>query len=106
MKKLLILLLLPLSISAQNSWVRFQVQFDFYAPQESNFFMVSDGYGDTSIFFQPTNQYEYLDTVLDINSGSYTISLRDSYGDGWVSSQPASFKMGNTCQGDIINWSQ
>ena len=105
MKKLLILLLLPLSISAQDSWVRFQVQFDFYAPQESNFFMVSDGNGDTSIFFQPTNQYEYLDTVLDINSGSYTISLRDSYGDGWTSTLPASFKMGNACQGDIIDWS-
>jgi len=105
MKKILILLLLPLSISAQNSWVRFQVQFDFYAPQESNFFMVSNGSGDTSIFFQPTNQYEYLDTVIDINSGNYTISLRDSYGDGWVSSQPSSFKMGNTCQGDIIDWS-
>ena len=105
MKKILLLLLLPLSIFAQNSWVRFQVQFDFYAPQESNFFMVSDGYGDTSIFFQPTNQYEYLDTVVDINSGSYTISLRDSYGDGWVSSQPASFEMGNACQGNIIDWS-
>ena len=104
MKKLL-LLLLPLSIFAQDSWVRFQVQFDFYAPQESNFFMVSDGSGDTSIFFQPTNQYEYLDTVLDINSGNYTISLRDSYGDGWVSTQPASFKMGNACQGDIVDWS-
>ena len=105
MKKLLILLLLPVLSFGQNSWVRFQVQFDFYAPQESNFFMVSDGNGDTSIFFQPTNQYEYLDTVVDINSGSYTIGLRDSYGDGWVSSQPASFKMGNTCQGDIIDWS-
>jgi hypothetical protein len=105
MKKLLILLLLPVLSFGQNSWVRFQVQFDFYAPQESNFFMVSDGSGDTSMFFQPTNQYEYLDTVLGINSGNYTISLRDSYGDGWVSSQPASFKMGNACQGDIIDWS-
>ena len=102
---LLLLLLLPTLLVGQNSWVRFQVQFDFYAPQESNFFMVSDGNGDTSIFFQPTNQYEYLDTVLDINSGNYTISLRDSFGDGWVSNQPASFKMGNTCQGDIIDWS-
>ena len=102
---LLLLLLLPTLLVGQNSWVSFQVQFDFYAPQESNFFMVSDGNGDTSIFFQPTNQYEYLDTVLNINSDSYTISLRDSFGDGWVSSQPASFKMGNTCQGDIINWS-
>ena len=106
MKKLIfILLLLPTLLFSQDSWVRFQVQFDFYAPQESNFFMVFDGNGDTSIFFQPTSQYEYLDTVIDVNSGSYTISLRDSYGDGWVSSQPASFKMGNTCQGDIIDWS-
>jgi len=104
-KLLLLLLLLPTLLFAQDSWVRFQVQFDFYAPQESNFFMVSNGSGDTSIFFQPTNQYEYLDTVLDINSGNYTISLRDSYGDGWVSTQPASFKMGNACQGDIIDWS-
>ena len=104
MRKILLLLLLPVLLTAQDSWVRFEVQFDFYAPQESNFFMVSNAYGDTSIFFQPTNQYEYLDTILSVNSGSYTISLRDSFGDGWMSSQPASFRMGNTCQGSIINW--
>ena len=86
MKKILTFILafvISFGITAQNSWVRFEVQFDFYAPQESNFFMVSDGNGDTSIFFQPTNQYEYLDTVLAVNSGNYTISLRDSFGDGW-----------------------
>ena len=107
MKKILIFIIafvLSFTITAQDSWVRFEVQFDFYAPSESNFFMVSNGYGDTSIFFQPTNQYEYLDTIIDINSGSYTISLRDSFGDGWTSSQPASFRMGNTCQGPIISW--
>ena len=104
MRKLLLLLLLPVFLTAQDSWVRFEVQFDFYAPSESNFFMVSDNNGDTSIFFQPTNQYEYLDTVIDVNSGNYTISLRDSFGDGWMSSQPASFRMGNDCQGPIISW--
>ena len=104
MRNLVLLLLLPVLATAQDSWVRFEVQFDFYAPQESNFFMVSNAYGDTSIFFQPTNQYEYLDTILSVNSGSYTISLRDSFGDGWMSSQPASFRMGNTCQGSIISW--
>jgi|TARA_R110001599_G_scaffold5394_2_gene27413 hypothetical protein len=105
MKKILfILLLLPTLLLSQDSWVRFEVQFDFYAPAESNFFMVSNSYGDTSMFFQPTTQYEYLDTILAINSGSYTISLRDSFGDGWMSSQPASFRMGNTCQGSIIDW--
>ena len=103
-KLLLVLLLLPTVLFSQDSWVRFEVQFDFYAPTESNFFMVSNAYGDTSMFFQPTTQYEYLDTIIAINSGSYTISLRDSFGDGWMSSQPASFKMGNTCQGAIIDW--
>ena len=101
MKKL-ILLLLPLSIFAQDSWVRFQVQFDFYAPTESNFFMVSDASGDTSVFYQPTVQYEYLDTTIDVFSGNYTITLNDSYGDGWTSTNPASFRMGNICQGPIL----
>lgn len=111
MKKTLTLLLLiilgcaaPKKCCSQNSWVRFEVQFDFYAPAESNFFMVSDDNGDTSIFFQPTNQYEYLDTIIGVSSGNYTISLRDSFGDGWMSAQPASFRMGNVCQGPIINW--
>ena len=102
MKKLLLILLLPLSIFAQDSWVRFQVQFDFYAPQESNFFMVSDASGDTSVFYQPTAQYEYLDTTIDVFSGDYTITLNDSYGDGWTSTNPASFRMGNICQGPIL----
>ena len=106
MKKLLfILLLLPTLLFGQNdSWVRFQVQFDFYAPAESNFFMVSDSTLDSTFFYQPTQQYEYLDTIINLVSGDYTISLTDNYGDGWISQFPASFKMGNTCQGDIINW--
>ena len=106
MKRLLLVLaLLPTLLSAQNNtWVRFQVQFDFYAPQESNFFMVNDSTGSQQFFYQPTQPYEVLDTVINMVSGFYTISLTDNFGDGWVSNQPASFKMGNTCQGDIILW--
>jgi len=104
MKKLLILLLLPLSIFAQDSWVNFKVQFDFYAASESNFFMVSDASGDTAMFFQPTASYEYLDTTIAINSGSYLLSLNDSYGDGWVSSNPSWFKMSNDCQLSILDF--
>ena len=48
-KLLLLLLLLTFNTSAQNSWVRFQVMFDFYGPSESNFFMVSNNNGDTAI---------------------------------------------------------
>ena len=108
MKKLqllLLTLLIPfLGFAQNNTWVRFQVQFDFYAPQESNFFMVNDSTGTQQFFYQPTDPYEVLDTVINMVSGFYTISLTDNFGDGWTSNQPASFKMGNTCQGDIILW--
>ena len=104
MKKILLLLLLPLSILAQDSWVNFKVQFDFYAPSESNFFMVSDASGDTAMFFQPTLSYQYLDTTIAINSGSYLLSLNDTYGDGWVSTNPSWFKMSNDCQLSILDF--
>ena len=108
MKKLqllLLTLLIPfLGFAQNNTWVRFQVQFDFYAPQESNFFMVNDSTGTQQFFYQPTQPYETLDTIINMVSGDYTISLTDNYGDGWISQFPASFKMGNTCQGDIILW--
>ncbi len=103
-KLLLILLLLPFIGLGQNTWVNYQVQYDFYAPAEAHFFMVSDANGDTAMFHQPTTPYEFLDTTIFINSGSYTVSLIDSFGDGWISNQPAFFKMRNLCQGLIINW--
>ena len=66
--------------------------------------MVEAGSGSQVFFHQPTTAYEYLDTTILINSGSYTVTLNDSYGDGWVSNSPAHFKMSNTCQGLIIDW--
>ena len=105
MKKiLLLLLLLPAILFGQNSWVNFKVQFDFYAPSESNFFMVNDSSGQQQFFYQPTVAYEYLDTTINLQSGFYTIQLNDTYGDGWVSQNPSHFKMSNTCQGLIIDW--
>jgi hypothetical protein len=99
------LLLIPTVLFSQtDSWVNYKVQFDYYAPSESNFFMVGNALGDTVMFYQPTVPYEYLDTTININSGDYTITLNDTYGDGWVSQNPASFKMSNTCQGLIIDW--
>jgi hypothetical protein len=101
---LLLLLLLPFTLLSQNSWVNFKVEFDHYAPSESNFYVINNSNGDTSIFYQPTTSYEYLDTTLNISAGSYTVYLIDSYGDGWASTNPASFKASNNCQGQIINW--
>ena len=104
MKKILLLLLLPALVFSQNTWVNFKVQFDFYAPQESNFFMVENGTGTQVFYYAPTVPYEYLDTTILLNSGSFTVTLTDTYGDGWISQQPSSFTMSNSCQGNIINW--
>ena len=104
MKNILLILLLPVLVFSQDTWVNFKVQFDFYAPSESNFFMVNDSSGTQAIFYQPTVAYEYLDTTILLTSGSYTVTLNDTYGDGWVSQNPAHFKMANACQGLIINW--
>ena len=108
MKKLIFLLLfLPAVIFGQttpNTWVNFKVQYDFYGWQESNFFMVNDSSGQQVFFHQPTYAYQYLDTTININSGNYTVTLTDSWGDGWVSNSPAWFKMMNDCQGLIVNY--
>ena len=108
MKKLLLILaLIPTLLFSQttDSWVHFVVQYDFYGHTESNFFMVEDTIsGDTVMFHSPSNPYEILDTIININSGDYVVTLTDSYGDGWISQQPAWFKMRNECQGDIINY--
>ena len=108
MKRFLMLMaiLWSFSLSAQttDSWVQFKVQYDYYAPSESNFFMVEDTVlGDTVMFHQPTTAYQYLDTTINVNSGNYTVTLTDSWGDGWLSNSPAWFKMMNDCQGLIIN---
>ena len=112
MRKLLFLLaLLPTLLLAQttDSWVRFAVQYDYWAPQESAFTFVSNTNGDTILYHQPTTNWEYLDTIVDCNSGPYIITLNDSYGDGWASYQGGQlmspypeFKMSNDCQGMIF----
>ena len=106
MKKILIILitLFSTTLFSQNSWVNFKVQYDYYGWSESNFFMVENAGGTQVFFHQPTVPYEYLATTININSGSYTVTLNDTYGDGWVSQNPSSFAMENTCQGLIINW--
>jgi len=107
MKRFLLLLaLIPTMLFAQpDSWVNFKVQYDSWGYQESNFFMVEDTVsGDTAMFHQPTSPYQYLDTTINLNSGNYVVTLTDTWGDGWLSQNPAWFKMSNTCQGLIVNY--
>ena len=85
MKKLLfILLLIPSLLLSQttDSWVNFKVQFDFYAPQESNFFMVENGSGTQVFYYAPTISYEYLDTcqgsIINWNPVLGSFFIRDT----------------------------
>jgi hypothetical protein len=111
MKKLLLLItLLPtLLLSQTDSWVKFAVQYDYWGDQESAFTFVSDVNGDTVFYHEPTQPWEYLDTIVNCNSGPYIITLNDDYGDGWASYQSGQlmspypeFKMFNDCQGMIF----
>ncbi len=113
MKKLLslFLVLMPLWVFTQDtleyvtpdSWVKFAVQYDYWAPFESNFTFVTNENGDTVFYHQPTEIYQYLDTIIYINSGDYIVTLNDSYGDGWTGGEP-SFKIMNACQGELLNF--
>ena len=96
MRKLLYLLwyvLLPTMALAQpvppttDSWVRFAVQYDYWADQESSFSFVTNTNGDTILYHEPTTPWEYLDTIVNCNAGEYIVTLSDSYGDGWQSTQ-------------------
>jgi len=112
MKRFLMLMAIiwSFSLSAQtDSWVNFAVQYDYWASQESGFTFVSNANGDTILYHEPTQPWEYLDTIVDCNSGPYIITLNDSYGDGWASYQSGQlmspfpeFKMSNDCQGVIF----
>ena len=84
MKKYLVslLLMIPFFVMAQtNSWFKLEVQFDYYAPQES--FVVLTQTGDTALVnHQPQNPFEYYSAIIQTDSTNIDITLLDSWGDG------------------------
>jgi len=103
MKKLL-LLLLPLSIFSQNSYIVVEAQYDSFGPAESEFY-ITDGNGDTVMYHAPTAQFEYYIDTLWTDAGSHTVIMLDSYGDGWQSTSMAgSFRAWNDCQDTIVEF--
>jgi hypothetical protein len=109
MKKLILLLLLiPQLVISQDSWFKLEVQFDYYADDES-FALITQA-GDTLVNYQPANPFEFYSTVVQADSGELAISLLDSWGDGWqggnqntTSGIIASIKLSNECQGTILD---
>ena len=56
------------TFSQTDSWVRFAVQYDYWADQESSFSFVTNANGDTILYHEPTTPWEYLDTIVYCNS--------------------------------------
>ena len=103
MKKLL-LLLLPLSIFSQNSYIVVEAQYDSFGPTESEFYITDDN-GDTILHHVPTTIFEYYIDTVWTNAGSHTVIMLDSYGDGWQSTSMAgSFRAWNDCQDTIVEF--
>ena len=104
MKKLLLFLLLPITLLSQNSYLVVEAQYDFYGPQESEFFIM-DNSGDTILHHVPSQPNEYYIDTLWTNVGPHVAILLDSYGDGWLTTTTAGyFRLWNVCQDTIVEF--
>jgi hypothetical protein len=110
MKKYLLslLFLMPLFVMAQDSWFKLEVQFDYYAPDES--FALLTQSGDTLVNYQPQNPFEFYSTIVEADSGDIDISLLDDWGDGWQggpqnnnSNTTAFIRISNECQDTLLD---
>ncbi len=82
MKKLLLLLLLPLFIFSQDSWVNVQFDFDGYADEVTwNLYNGTDSIPVASGGGYENGQAEAFHQII-LDSGDYTFELLDSWGDG------------------------
>ena len=105
MKKLLFLLaFLPTMLTAQNSWINIQYLSDNYPSEIS--WEVLDGYG--SVVVESDSNYiinSLLDTIINLDAGTYTFNLYDVFGDGLGASlfggTDGSFLIQNNCQDTI-----
>ena len=105
MKKLLLVLaLLPTMLLGQNSWINIQYLSDNY-PSEISWELLDS---NDSIVLESNSNYiinAVFDTMVNINSGIYTININDTYGDGLGASQWGGtdgwFLIQNDCQDTI-----
>ena len=104
MKKILLILLLPILSFSQNSYIVVEAQYDSFGPAESELY-ITDGNNDTILYHAPTVQFEYYIDTIWTDAGTHSAILLDSYGDGWQSTSMAgSFRAWNDCQDTIVEF--
>ena len=101
MRKFLIILLLPLVLLSQDSWISIEFSFDQYADEvswslynETDTFEVETGYYEN----QQPNAYE----LIELNSGNYNFELLDAWGDGLSWPQDGWCLVSNECQDTLF----
>ena len=101
MKKILIILLLPILLIAQDSWVEVEFEFDDYASEVtwnlSNEYGVVASGGDYED--EQPNAFYFIDSL---ESGNYTFELLDSYGDGLAWPNDGYCLVSNACQDTLF----
>ena len=103
MKKLLLLLLLPLFIFAQDSWINIQFDFDGYAEEVSwNLYNGTDSVPVASGGGYENGQAEAFHQILFLFEGEYTFELLDSYGDGLSWPNDGYCLVSNVCQDTLF----
>ena len=105
MKKLILLFLLPLLVVSQNSWVNIQLQTDNY-PEETSWTIYDISGAAIAASDSVLVSLALHDTIVNVLSGDYIISLEDSWGDGLGASQwggtDGSFLIQNDCQDTLF----
>ena len=98
MKKILfLLLLLPITLLSQNSWVKLDIQLDSWSMESS--WVIYDNSGN--IVYEMYDDYwdfpnELIQRYMTLPAGDYTFEFVDSYGDGfWPSGYVL---LSNDCQ--------
>ena len=104
MKKLLLLLLLPILTFAQDSWVNVQFDFDGYAEEVSwNLYNGTDSLPTASGGDYENGQADAFHQIF-LDSGDYTFELLDSWGDGlgWPPDNLGWCLVSNACQDTLV----
>ena len=81
-KILFLLLLLPITLLSQNSWVKLDIQLDSW-PWESSWVIYDD---NGSVVYEMYDDYwdypdELIQRYMTLPAGDYTFEFIDSYGD-------------------------
>ena len=101
MKKFLIILLLPLIVFTQDSWLTIEFNFDNYSDEVT--WNLYDSTNDTVAsggdYNNLNNATEFLDSLY---SGDYTFELLDEWGDGLSWPLNGSCVVSNSCQDTLF----